>query len=293
LDVRHLKQILAIHAHGSFSKAADDLGIAQPTLSKSLARLEDQLGVKLFERSATGTELTPEGMFVVERASTIVGESGRLVREVRLMAAGELGSVRIGVGPTLAPAFLPRFACAAAQALPNLRMAMTVEARDTLLADLAGGRKDILLAGDAPDLAALGLRTTPLMRDVAVAVVKADHPLAGRQDLTIEMVSSERIAHTAAGGLLGDLLASTDDAPRFMSNDHGAIIAMVAEGGSVGACMRHIVQDRLDRGEFVELNIDLGLTLTAVAALTPAAARSTVLQRVVQVAQQVGNELVA
>jgi DNA-binding transcriptional LysR family regulator len=291
VDVRHLKQILAIHAQGSFGKAADDLGIAQPTLSKSVARLEDELGLKLFHRSVTGAELTPEGMFVVERAARIVGESGRLIREVKLMAAGDFGSVRIGFGPALAPAFLPRFARVAAEVLPNLRMTMTVEARDTLLEDLMSGRKDLFIAADAPDLPALGLHLIPLLRDTAVAVVSPDHPLAGRRGLSVGVLAKHRLAHPAAGGVLQDLLAPHDDAPRFISNDHGAIAALVADGLAVGIFLRHIVRDRLDRGELVQLDIDLGMTSSAVAAMTPAAAHSPVLKRVVELAERVGREL--
>ncbi len=291
MDVRHLKQLLAIHAQGSFGKAADELRIAQPTLSKSVARLEDELGLKLFHRTVTGAQVTPEGAFVVERAAKIVAESGRLIREVKLLAAGDLGSVRVGFGPALAPVFLPRFARAAVEVLPNLRMTITVEARETLLDDLMSGRKDLFIAGDGPDLATLGLARIPLLSDTAVAVVSSAHPLAHRRGLSVETLAKHRIAHTAVGGLLRDLLSPDDDAPRFMSNDHGAIVALVGDGLAVGVFMRHIVQQRLDSGEFIQLDIDLGVTSAAVAAMTPAAAHSPVLKRVVELAERVGREL--
>ena len=75
LDIRDMRQILAITQYGSFAKAAEALGVAQPSLSKSIARLEDKLKVKLFDRSALGSALTPIGELIVERAARIVTES--------------------------------------------------------------------------------------------------------------------------------------------------------------------------------------------------------------------------
>src|SRR6185312_15334785 len=96
-----MSQVVAIAQHGSFGKAAAELGISQPTLSKSIARLEDELRFKLFDRSGWRAQLTPLGAFVVERAERLVAQSQRFEREVDLFALGEFGEVRIGLGPVL------------------------------------------------------------------------------------------------------------------------------------------------------------------------------------------------
>jgi DNA-binding transcriptional LysR family regulator len=72
MDVRHMRQVLAIHRHGSFVKAADEIGVAQPTLSKSISRLEDELGLRLFDRTGSGAKVTPMGALLVARAETII-----------------------------------------------------------------------------------------------------------------------------------------------------------------------------------------------------------------------------
>lgn len=97
MDVRHMRQVLAIHRRGSFVKAADDVGVAQPTLSKSISRLEDELGLKLFDRSGTGAKVTPMGALIVQRAETIIAEAERLARDIELVAAGQMGEARIAV----------------------------------------------------------------------------------------------------------------------------------------------------------------------------------------------------
>src|SRR5476651_112586 len=98
MDVRQLRQVVAISTHGSFVKAAADLGISQPTLSKSISRLEDALGLRLFDRSGSGAALTPVGQFVADHAGRIINDTARLEREIELVNAGQVGEVRLGFG---------------------------------------------------------------------------------------------------------------------------------------------------------------------------------------------------
>ena len=135
MDVRHMRQVLAIHRHGSFVKAAEEVGVAQPTLSKSIARLEDELGLKLFDRSGVGAKVTPMGALLVQRAKSIIAEAERLSRDIELVAAGQIGEARIGIGPALRRTFLPRFVGTLAARHPALRLHLSVDSRDRLSAD--------------------------------------------------------------------------------------------------------------------------------------------------------------
>ena len=84
MDIRSLQQVIAVRKHGSFAKAADALGVSQPNLSKSVARLEDQLRLKIFDRTAKGSVLTPIGELIVERADAVIAETRDLARDASL-----------------------------------------------------------------------------------------------------------------------------------------------------------------------------------------------------------------
>ncbi|GIG59405.1 small neutral protease regulatory protein [Longispora fulva] len=100
LELRHLRVVLAVAESGSISRAAQRLGLPQPSVTAQLARIERELGAQLFARTATGAVPTPFGRYVVDRARAVLGELDRLNR-------GRQGSVvaprqlRIGVAPGL------------------------------------------------------------------------------------------------------------------------------------------------------------------------------------------------
>src|SRR5881394_1611359 len=108
MDIRQLRQILAIRDHGSFAKAAEALNLAQPALSKSMAKVEGELGLTMFARSSTGSELTPMGEMIAERAEKVMAATRNLARDAALVAGGDAGAVRIGVGALLKDTLLPR-----------------------------------------------------------------------------------------------------------------------------------------------------------------------------------------
>src|SRR5215472_122635 len=122
MELRHLEQIVAICRAGSFSAAAKALGIAQPTLSKSISRLETKLGVLLFERTNANARPTVYGQFVADHAASLLGNVTSLSHELEQMARGEAGLLRIGVGPATRLKPLPKVIQRAARAFPRLQI---------------------------------------------------------------------------------------------------------------------------------------------------------------------------
>lgn len=88
MDIRHLRQILAIRDHGSFARAAEALHVAQPALSKSVAKIERELGVTIFTRTSTGSALTPMGEMIADRAERLMAATENLARDAALAAGG-------------------------------------------------------------------------------------------------------------------------------------------------------------------------------------------------------------
>lgn len=101
IDVRQIRQIIEVCRSGGIGRAARELGISQPVLSRSLARIEDQLGAVLFERAGDGARPTPFANYIVSRAVPPMESIATIAREVRMMAKGDSGRLRIGMGPVI------------------------------------------------------------------------------------------------------------------------------------------------------------------------------------------------
>lgn len=298
MDVRHMRQILAIHRHGSFMKAAADLGVAQPTLSKSIARLEDELGLKLFDRTGSGAKLTPMGALVAERADRIVVEAERLERDVALVGVGELGQARIGVGAGLREIFLPAFAVDIATRYRSLRLHLQVESRDLLLLRLERGDCDLVFAVDGPDMQRPDLVRSEIFRDHTAIVAAPQHPLAGRRHIPIEtFVQFPSATVTASTGFaLPELLGLDEAASRaasfFICNDYEASKRLALAGLATTMMPAHTVQRELKSGALVELDLDWRLDLTIVALMTRAASHAPILREIAERARLIGQSLV-
>jgi DNA-binding transcriptional LysR family regulator len=113
VELRHLKGFLAVARHGHFTRAAGELGLAQPALSQQIAQLEEELGVVVFERSRRGARLTAAGQALVRRAERILLEVDEARREAGRHASLDHGHVVIGTISSIAvlrlPALLARF----------------------------------------------------------------------------------------------------------------------------------------------------------------------------------------
>jgi DNA-binding transcriptional LysR family regulator len=101
IDVRQIRQVIEVCRSGGIGRAARELGISQPALSRSIARIEDQLGAMLFERAGDGAKPTPFANYIISRAVPPMESIATIAREVRMMAKGDAGRLRIGMGPVI------------------------------------------------------------------------------------------------------------------------------------------------------------------------------------------------
>ncbi|MGL6223018.1 MAG: LysR family transcriptional regulator [Steroidobacteraceae bacterium] len=161
---------------GSLRKAAAVLGITQPTLSTRIARLEDQLGAALFDRSHGRSRPTDLALFIARRAVALTDESNRLEREVRRLGSGRHGRVRIGLGPALMRAMVGGIVHAIHARTPGLSLELVSGPVDRLADELIRREIDLLVCEP------LGVRhdaiTAELMAESdIVAVARPEHPL--------------------------------------------------------------------------------------------------------------------
>ncbi|MCS7059331.1 MAG: LysR substrate-binding domain-containing protein [Meiothermus sp.] len=181
MTLEQLRYLVALAEEGSFTRAAERVYLTQPALSVQIRRLEEELGVRLFERARRPLEPTEVGWAVVAQARRVLEEVERL----KALARGEegvfQGPFRIGVIPTLAPYLLPRLLPRLNERWPGLELSVREELTPGILQALLEGRLDAGLIGTPERLA--GLELTPLFEESFVAYVAPSHPLYARPAL--------------------------------------------------------------------------------------------------------------
>jgi DNA-binding transcriptional LysR family regulator len=297
VDIRNLRQILAIQRHGSFAKAAEVLGLSQPSLSKSIARLEDELKVKVFVRTAQGSELTPIGELIVSRAQRIMAEAQSLQRDAALAAGGEAGQVRLGVGTLLGNAFLPRLLVQIADRHPGLRLLIEFGDADRLLPLLQARELDMLLCAEGPRLADSEFVSARFLDDEAVMVAAPDHPLAGEAAISMARLAQFRCAGAATQDFRNSVLfgpdADDDNIGAFMANHYEALLPLALAGKAVLAAPTFVVRDAVDQGRLVQLDVTQRFEVAFVTVTTRAASVSPILLKIAGYARELGDEVQA
>jgi LysR family hydrogen peroxide-inducible transcriptional activator len=138
-----LEYIVSIDTHRHFAKAADNCFVTQPTLSMQVQKLEEELGLLIFDRSKQPVIPTAAGAEIIEQARKILSEKNRvheIVQHKKNMLTGEL---RIGIIPTLAPYLLPLFVQRFTKKYPQIKMIVHEMTTETVVAKLREGRIDV------------------------------------------------------------------------------------------------------------------------------------------------------
>ncbi|MBB5926964.1 LysR family transcriptional regulator [Streptomyces echinatus] len=196
LEVRHLRVLCAIADTGSLHKAARELGLAQPSLSTQLRRIERALGAQLFVRARTGCRPTPLGLAVLSRARPLVAEFAAIVTETRAAAARAAGGFRLRIGATASraiPGWLRLLRARVPRIEPTLHMSVSANA---LLGMVAAGRLDMAFVHEvegSPLRFPPGLSRRVLVeREPQFVTLAADHPAASRQVVSLAELAGDR-----------------------------------------------------------------------------------------------------
>lgn len=176
IELRHLEQIVEICSAGSFSEAARRLQLTQPALSKSISRLEAQLGVSLFERSGGAARATGLGQLVAERGRQLLANSNALSREIRQRAGGASGRLRIGVGPATRFRPLPEVMKGLLARFPDLQIEARHDNGLKIMRGVDQGRYDVAF-GFSENAEPYGdLIRVKLFDDRLIIVARPGHP---------------------------------------------------------------------------------------------------------------------
>jgi DNA-binding transcriptional LysR family regulator len=195
MEWRQLRYFAAVAGELSFRKAAALLHVAQPALSRQVRLLEEDLGVRLLERSSHHVALTPAGEVFLDRCRALLREWPETVAATRRAARGETGRLSIAFIGSIGHHLLPRLLQTYRRTFPSVDLALHELRPDEQIADILGGRLDLGFVGMAFDHPDLHVET--LAEDRLVAALPADHPLARRKTLPLGALAQERFVLTS------------------------------------------------------------------------------------------------
>jgi DNA-binding transcriptional LysR family regulator len=292
MDIRHLRQILAIRDHGSFAKAADALHMAQPALSKSMAKLEDELRLTIFTRTSTGSELTPMGEMIAERAERVMAATRNLARDAALIAGGDAGAVRLGIGTLLKDTLLPRLLLSIVEEHPRLRLEIEFGAANRLLPLVQSRELDLVLCGVAAPGA---LAYVEALRAEVVFVGSPTHPLASERGISVDRLAEFPCAGPNTPGFSASAFlerpGATETLDAYTANDFEALMPLVYAGHAALIAPSFFVQRAIRVGDLVRLDVDWTGATSFGCYTTQAASFSPILAKITRYAVELGEAI--
>jgi LysR family transcriptional regulator, hydrogen peroxide-inducible genes activator len=182
VELSQLRCLLKIAEHQSITRAADELGMSQPALSRSLQRLEEELGRPLFERQTRQMVLTEAGSLFVSRARFALSILDDTQNEIN--DDGRSGRLRLGVIPTITPYFVPRVLQDFSKSFPQATVIVQEEVTHQLLQRLSQGELDLAIM--ALPIAAKYVEIEELFVEELLLVMPTGHPLAERKAIRLQ-----------------------------------------------------------------------------------------------------------
>ncbi|HTI80977.1 MAG TPA: LysR substrate-binding domain-containing protein [Acetobacteraceae bacterium] len=199
MNLRDLRYLLAVAEHEHFGRAAEACGVSQPTLSVQIRRLEELLGVALFERTSKTVTPTPACDQLIGHVRAAVAEADAIVAMATSLRDPLAGRIRLGIIPTLAPYLLPLVFAPLREALPALEVEPWEDQTAALLKRLHAHELDAALL--ATEVIGPDLESRPLFAEPFLAALPPEHPLAGR-DVVAEADLAQDILVLADGHCL-------------------------------------------------------------------------------------------
>ncbi|GAC1494533.1 MAG: LysR substrate-binding domain-containing protein [Candidatus Limnocylindrales bacterium] len=184
MELHQLRYFVAVAEHRHFTRAAADLGVAQPSVSKQIRRLEAEIGDPLFDRRAGGVALTDAGAVLLPWAKRVLADLAAARAEVAGLATLEKGRLSVGATPSISTVLLPPVLAEFHRAHPGISLAVHEAGSRDLVRLLEAGDLDlalVVLPVPHDDL----LATTAVLREDLVLAVPAGHALAKRRSVRI------------------------------------------------------------------------------------------------------------
>jgi len=175
MDLRDLTYFETIAELGHLGRAAEKLNRSQPALTKSIQRLEESFGTKLFQRDGRRIKLTPVGELLQARGKVLQQSIAQTQREVRDFASGAVGNIRLGCAATMAEHLLPKLTSALLQRAPDITLKLVIGQDDLLRDSLGSGQLDMIICPVISNDEQI--TSFSILEDEAVVVASRQHPI--------------------------------------------------------------------------------------------------------------------
>jgi LysR family hydrogen peroxide-inducible transcriptional activator len=237
MTLTELKYVVAVARHKHFGSAADACFVAQPTLSVAVKKLEEELGITMFERGGADIYPTPIGAQIVAQAEHILDQVAA-IKEIAKQNQDPLsGAFRLGLIYTIGPYLLPTLIKGMIRDVPNMPLVLQENFTTRLLELLRQGELDAAIV--ALPLPEKGFMTLPLYDEPFVVAVPKSHPWVNRQSISSSELKSETMLLLGNGHCFRDqVLEVCPEMARYSTSDGG--IARTFEGSSLET-IRHMV----------------------------------------------------
>lgn len=279
MDVGKYEVFLRVAELGNLTRAAEELGYTQSAVSRIVADLEQEWGMRLLSRGRGGVTLTTAGEDLLPRIRAVCGADRELAQQVGELHGLTFGTIRVGSFNSTSVHWLPQIMKSFLAKYPNIRFKVVTHIEYREIEDwIAAGRVD---CGFIALPTALELETIFLSRDMHMAVLPADHPLAGEACYPVERFAQDPFIklEDERDREMVEIMERCHVKPnlRYQVNDDYAVMSMVESGLGVSALTGLVVQRTPYRVAIRPLDPpqfrDIGLAARSFRELSPAAAR--------------------
>lgn len=206
LSIRDLCAVVALAERLHFGRAAEDLAIAQPSLSAAVKKVEEAVGERLFDRTSRHVAVTPAGQRIVQRMRSVLEELAEIGR-AGARAERLSGRFRLGLVPTIGPYYAPRFLAVLRERYPKLELVLTEALTEALLQMLRQRTLDAAII--CLPTGERGLTETPLLREPFLLAVPSSHPLAAAREVSLGQVEPRQMLLMERGHCLREQTLET------------------------------------------------------------------------------------
>jgi DNA-binding transcriptional LysR family regulator len=254
MDLRSLRHVVVLARLLSYRQAAEELGLTQSALSRSIQALERRAEVRLFDRDRAGVRLTAVGRAFVERAQALLREADALERSLSRHASGAEGTAAFGMAPLMAAALAPAVLGETLATTPDLRCHVLVRSVGALLPLLLNEQIEFIVCSERqiPDDAPV--KGTLLGRFPTSLLVRAGHPLlspdGGRAGAPYPLIVS---APFVQEGLESSQARVVKTPPQLVLEDHAGLLRLTEGGDAVWMGSSYAVAEEIAAGRIREL----------------------------------------
>ncbi|MBO6948874.1 MAG: LysR family transcriptional regulator [Rhodospirillales bacterium] len=205
MNLRDLEYVVAVAEEGHFGRASERCHVSQPALSGQIKKLEDRLGVQLFERTNRRVAVTPIGAEVVEKAKRALMIADEIEDAAAAYSDPLAGPLRFGTIPTIGPFLLPAILRPLKEALPKMQLTLREDVTQELERKLTSGEIDVAVT--ATDPKETGIEEVPLYDEPFCVALPVGHPLDTGKDLDVTTLSNTELLLLKDGHCLSDQVA--------------------------------------------------------------------------------------